>query len=76
MSKPKTIPYSNFGANINLLSRRTLILSRAVGFARFKEFEVNDEFNERQVESLMDKWKSPMWDWECKLCVHASVCFI
>ncbi|MEM3905955.1 MAG: hypothetical protein QXZ17_03665 [Nitrososphaerota archaeon] len=30
----------------------------------FKEFEINDEFNDKHVKSLMENWKSPMWDWE------------
>ncbi|MEM0011356.1 MAG: hypothetical protein QXW39_03460 [Candidatus Bathyarchaeia archaeon] len=40
----------------------------------FKEFEINDEFNDKYVKPLMENWKSPMWDWECKLCVYESVC--
>lgn len=40
----------------------------------FKEFEVNDEFNDNKLNYLMNGWSSPMWDWECKLCAHNSVC--
>ena len=39
----------------------------------FREFEVNDEFCEKDVKALMNKWSSPMWDWECKLCVYDFV---
>jgi CRISPR/Cas system-associated exonuclease Cas4 (RecB family) len=40
----------------------------------FREFEVNDEFNDNKLNYLMNEWSSPMWDWECKLCAYNSVC--
>ena len=40
----------------------------------FMEFEINDEFNEKHVKALIEKWRSPMWEWECKLCVYNLVC--
>jgi len=40
----------------------------------FREFEVNDDFNDSEFNSLMNGWNSPMWDWECKLCAYNSVC--
>jgi hypothetical protein len=40
----------------------------------FSEFEVKDEFYEEDVRVLIERWKSPIWDWECRLCVYSSVC--
>ena len=40
----------------------------------FTEFEVDEEFDEKHVKALMENWKTPMWDWECKLCVYGAVC--
>jgi len=40
----------------------------------FKEYEINDEFCDSDLKSLMSRWSSPMWDWECRLCVYDSVC--
>jgi len=32
----------------------------------FREYEVNDEFCNNDLKSLMSRWSSPMWDWKCK----------
>jgi hypothetical protein len=40
----------------------------------FKDYEVNDEFHEKDVKALMENWASPMWEWECRLCVYNPMC--
>ena len=40
----------------------------------FKEFEVDDEFYDGNVKTLIENWNSPKWDWECELCVYNSLC--
>ncbi|MBS7618894.1 hypothetical protein KEJ25_09965 [Candidatus Bathyarchaeota archaeon] len=39
-----------------------------------KEYEVNDEFSNDNIKSLLDKRDFPMLDWECKLCVYNLKC--
>ncbi|MEM2928041.1 MAG: hypothetical protein QXP60_03655 [Nitrososphaerota archaeon] len=30
--------------------------------------------DEKHVKELMENWSSPMWDWECKLCIWTCMC--
>jgi len=43
---------------------------------RFRGYEVNDGFRDNDVKSLIGKWDSPIWNWECRLCVYNLVCSV
>ena len=40
----------------------------------FRKYEINDDFCEKDIKALMNKWSSPMWEWKCKLCIYGSRC--
>jgi len=55
---------------VGLEKAKLIYLTRA----QWREFVIEEPYNEDEIVALIDADTSPKWDWECNYCQYNSIC--